>query len=132
MKRRNEMGHFIAGMGMYRYPMLLIAATVAVLTIRKVIDLWVRKDLPPYRLERGLHAILFWGAICAVLGILGQTSGIFNALGAIIKATEISPNIVARGFAESFTTTIFGLEVLVVSAIAWFILYTRYRKLMSS
>jgi biopolymer transport protein ExbB/TolQ len=119
-------------MGIYRFPMIIIALAIAVLIVRKVIDLYIRKDLPPQKLEAGLHAILFWGAVSAVLGFLGQITGIYNALGAIMRATAISPSVIAQGFAESFTTTIFGIEILLVSAIVWFILYGRYRKLTAS
>jgi biopolymer transport protein ExbB/TolQ len=119
-------------MGIFGLPMILIAIAIAVLTIKKVVDLFVKKDLPSHKLQSGLHAILFWGAVCAVFGILGQVTGTYNALGVIMKAREISPNMVAQGFAESLTTTIFGLGVLLVSAIIWFILFGRYRKLIAS
>ena len=48
--------------------------------MKKVVDLWVRKDLPPQKLESGLHA-----------------------LNAVMRAPEISPNVIAQGFAQSFT-----------------------------
>jgi biopolymer transport protein ExbB/TolQ len=126
------MAHFFKSMGVFGLPMIIISIVIAVLIIKKAVDLWVKKDLPHSRLAGGLHAILFWGAVSAVFGVLGQITGIYNALGAIIKATAINPNLVAQGFAESFTTTIFGLEILLISAIAWFILLARYRKLTSS
>lgn len=126
------MVYFFKSMGPYGPLLIIVALAIIVLVIKKVIDLYVKKDLSPHKLESGLHAILFWGAICAILGILGQITGIYRSLNVIIRATEISPNVVAQGFAESFTTTIFGLEILVVSAIAWFILLCRYRKLTAS
>ena len=126
------MGYFFASMGMFRFPMIIIIIAILVLIVRKVADLYLRKELPPRKLEAGLHAILFWGAVSAVLGVLGQLTGIYNALGAIMRAKEISPSVIAQGFAQSFTTTIFGLEILLVSAIVWFILYGRYRKLTAS
>jgi uncharacterized membrane protein len=126
------MGYFFKSMGVFGLPMIIIAVVIAVLIIKKAVDLFVRKDLPPRKLEGGLHAILFWGAVSAVFGVLGQYTGIYKALSVIMKAKQISPNLVAQGFAESFTTTIFGLGILLISAIAWFILLGRYRKLTSS
>jgi len=126
------MSYFFSSMGVFGIPLIVIALVILVLVIRKAVDLWGRKDLSASRLESGLHAILFWGAVSALFGVLGQLTGIYNALGAIMKAREISPNVVAQGFAQSFTTTIFGLETLLVSAIIWFILYGRYRKLTAS
>jgi biopolymer transport protein ExbB/TolQ len=70
----------------------------------------------------GINAILFWGALSAILGLLGQSSGLYNSLNVIAQAQAISPNLVAQGFAESFSTTIIGLTTLVLSAVAWFAL----------
>ena len=79
---------------------------------------------------QGMHAILFWGTISALLGILGQLSGIYKALNVIMRASEISPSAIAMGFAESLTTTITGLLILFFSAIAWFALQARYRQVV--
>jgi biopolymer transport protein ExbB/TolQ len=124
--------YFFKSMGNFLYPMMVICIANLVLIIRKIIDLYSGRDLSRFRLEKGLHAIIFWGVVSAVFGLLGQITGIYNALGAIVMAKEISPNVVAMGFAQSFTTTIFGLEILIVSALAWFILYARYKKLISA
>ena len=125
------MRHFFLSMGSWMYPLIIISLVIIALSIKKIIDLFVMGGNDEARLEKGLHAILFWGVISAVLGILGQTSGIYNALNAISAATEISPKICAMGFAESFTTTIYGLVVLIISAITWFILFNRFKKLTS-
>ena len=121
------MAYFIRGMGVFFYPMLVIAAAVAVLVVRKAVDLGGSKQLPPYRLEKGLHAILFWGIVALLLGVLGQHMGMYNALSVISRAAELSPQVIAMGLAQSISTTIFGLLILIVSAIAWFVLYTRWR-----
>ena len=75
-----------------------------------------------------MHAIIFWGGITAAVGFLGQISGTYNAMNAIARAEQINPSLVAMGFAESLTTTIYGLDVLIVSALIWFILLNRCRK----
>jgi biopolymer transport protein ExbB/TolQ len=118
-------------MGMFRIPLIVLALLVLGLSIKKFIDLSRAKDSDAARIESGLHAILFWGGISALLGILGQTSGLYNALSVIGRAKQIDPAIVARGFAESFTTTLFGLTVFFFSGIIWFLLFSRYRKLTS-
>ncbi|MGD8395265.1 MAG: MotA/TolQ/ExbB proton channel family protein, partial [Candidatus Eiseniibacteriota bacterium] len=75
-----------------------------------------------------IHAILFWGVLAALLGFLGQTTGLYKALTVIAGAREISPVMVAQGFAESLTTTLFGMVLLVLSAVAWFGLHAAYRR----
>ena len=123
---------FIKQMGPFGYLMIIISIVIAALAIKKAADLFSGRERAEADLERGLHAILFWGVIAAVLGILGQVTGIYNALNAIYRATEIDPRIIFMGFAESFTTTLYGLTTLLVSAIVWFILYTRYRRIVAA
>ena len=124
--------HFIKSMGMFGPLLIVLAIVIAILSIRKTVDLFAGKDLSPARLEQGLHAILFWGIMSAVLGFIGQASGLYNALNVIARAKQVSPNIVAMGFAESLTTTIFGLTVLLVSAIVWFVFFLRFKRMTSS
>lgn len=120
---------FIQQMGKFGILLIILSVVIVALAVKKSIDLFMRRDLDLHQLEKGLHGILFWGVIASVLGVLGQISGIYNALHAIIKATEIDPRIVFMGFAESFTTTLYGLTTLLISAVIWFTLYTRYKKL---
>ena len=125
------MNSFIASMGTWALPLFIIAIAILVLSIKKVADLYFRKDLTAAEMAKGLHAIIFWGGITAVVGFLGQLSGMYNAMQVISRATAISPQKTATGFGESLTTTIFGLQVLIVAGIIWFILLNRYHKLLS-
>jgi biopolymer transport protein ExbB/TolQ len=119
---------FINKMGPFGKILILIAMYIIFQVVRKGIALFSSRETDPMKLERGLHSILFWGAISAVMGVLAQITGIYNALNVIINAKEIDPRVVAQGFAESFTTTLFGLTVLILSSIIWFIFLNRFRK----
>ena len=123
---------YIKQMGPFGYLMIIISVVIAALAIKKAIDLFGGRDRAAADLERGLHAILFWGVVEAVLGVLGQISGIYNALNAIYRAKEIDPRIIYMGFAESFTTTLYGLGALLLSAIVWFALFMRYKRLTAA
>ena len=119
---------FIQSSGPYGYLILILGLVNLGLVITRATQLAMQRAQDGPALQSRLHSILFWGGICAVLGLLGQATGLYNALRAIGAATEISPNIVMQGLAESFTTTLFGIQVFVASAIAWFALSARYRR----
>ena len=122
---------FFRQMGPFGYLMIVITIANIVLVLRKAV-LIAGGTRDRGRLESGLDAILFWGIIAQVLGVLGQLTGVYNALHAIIRAPEISPNVVMTGFRESFTTTLYGLWVCVLSAVAWFVLRSIVRRRLAS
>ena len=109
---------WITASGLFAIPMLILTLTIPVLTIRAALRIR-RGDPADPRRDGSLAAILFWGFAAAVMGFLGQCSGLYNALVAISAASEIDPRIVTRGFAESFTTTIWGGALLLISGLAW-------------
>ena len=94
---------------------------------------WRLTRLAPDRvdpaLEAYLRAIPFWGGMAVLVGFVGQYSGIYNAATAISKAKAISPAVVAQGFAESFSSSLYGMVLLLCAAVVWYALQARYRKL---
>jgi len=122
------MSMFLRACGIFAWPLLIIAAVNLVLIVVSVVRLAGRDRDRGAETLYGIHAILFWGGLAAVLGFLGQHSGLYIALTVISRAREIAPGRVAQGFAESFTTTILGMSILVVSAVAWFALQAWYRR----
>ena len=126
------MFYFLRSMGPYSILEVILLAVIAVLAIKKTIDLFGRKNLDATGLKSGLHAILFWGVIALAVGVLGQMTGIYLALNVIATAKAIDPKLVAMGFAQSFTTTIFGLAVFLFAAVIWFALLMRYKRLTTA
>jgi biopolymer transport protein ExbB/TolQ len=119
---------FINTGGPLMWVLVVIAVALVVLIVKKALQLF-GNEVSGADLEKGLHAILFWGAFSAVLGVYAQLSGIYRALRTIIDAPEISPPVIAEGMTISFHTTLFGLSVFLIAGLAWFILYRRYRAL---
>jgi hypothetical protein len=117
--------------GPYAVVLGVLAVAVFALSVKKSIDLFVRTGLEWARLARGVDAILFWGCIAAVLGFLGQFSASYKSLMVISQAGMLSPQLIAEGIAVSLITTIFGLGILVISAIVWFALKSRLDNLTS-
>ena len=131
MESQSTIIQFFTMMGPYRWPMLLITTVILVLVLKKAIDLYIKKDLGPAQQKKGLNTILFWGVFCAVFGIFAQTMGLWEALNAIMNASDLSPAMVLIGFLMSFITTAFGLGVLLVSALFWWLFSYRIKTINS-
>lgn len=110
---------FLREMGFYAWPLGLIAVAVVALAVRAALRL--RDAVPGERapVEHAVNAVLFWGCVAGVVGILGQFHGIYQAAKAISRAGAISPQMIWGGVAVSFTSTLFGLAILLAAALAW-------------
>jgi len=116
--------------GPFMWIILIIAIVNIILTVKKALDLYVKHtSLNPYELKRGIHAILFWGLLGTLLGYMAHYLGVYQAMLIISRAKEISPMIIAEGYAQSLLTIKFGMIVLFFSAIAWGWLISRQQKL---
>lgn len=119
---------FFLQMGPYAIPLVLLAMVVLVLTVLRASQASKAQPGHGTDLQAGINAIVFWGAIAAVMGFLGQFQGMYNGLRAMAAATELSPFVIARGLAESFSTTLFGLIIFLFSAVVWFALGSMARR----
>ena len=126
------MTQYIASFGFYLYPILLVTVAILVLTVMSVLRLLRWRQRPDERTEAGINAILFWGIVCAVLGLLGQWTGIYKSMMALREAAYINPAKVATGIAESLQTTILGLGILLIAGLIWLALSSAYRRLVTT
>lgn len=113
--------------GVMMWPLLILAVTVVVLTVRG----WMRVSRvegPDPVVETGVDAVVFWGAWSVILGFLGTIVGIYQAAGAISVAPAISPQMIWAGIQVALITLVFGLLVFAVAAVVWFVLRSRYRR----
>jgi hypothetical protein len=109
--------------------LLIIAIMILVLSVRKALQLYGTKELPRPALEAGINAIVFWGAISAIVGFFSHYLGVYYAMLAINRANDISPAIVAYGYSMSLITILSGLTIFIFSAIIWFVLRWRYKQI---
>ncbi len=119
---------FIQG-GMYMWPLLAFAVVILVLAVKKIIDLYIRTDLPAQNADSGINAILFWGVMSIFIGIFGHFHGIYVAMQAINRAGDISPAIVSQGYAMSLITVLSGMLIFMIAAVVWFIFRWRFKQL---
>lgn len=69
--------------------------------------------------KSNVDAMLVLGVIVFISGILNQIGGMIEALETMVKATDISPQLVMSGLIESFKVPIVCAFVLIISLIFW-------------
>ena len=109
--------------GVMMWPMLVIALGVVILAGRAAARLW-RADGSLEDVDRSLQSIVFWGLVALVLGVLGSVVGLVQMAQAIaaFAASGVTMATIWGGFAVALITTIFGLSILLVALIVWFVL----------
>jgi biopolymer transport protein ExbB/TolQ len=103
------------------WPVILLAVVVLILVIRNAVALIGRRAEAASR-RNSIDAILFWGSVAAVIGLLGQWLGVMKLITAIVERGIVNPNLVVLGLSESLLTPVAGMFVLVTSAFLWFFL----------
>ena len=125
------MDFFLSG-GIFMWPLLIVTIIIFYLSIRKSVDLFILNIQNQAKLKNGINAILFWGSFSIVLGIFAHFVGIYQAMQAIMAANDISPAIVAHGYALSLITILSGLFLFMISGIIWLVLQWKYKKIIAS
>ena len=123
------MVHFFMSGGPFMWLLLIAAIIVVVLFIKKALELFSSKEADKAVLKNGINTILFWGGISVVLGFFAHFLGVYNSMRVISRAHEISPAVIAEGYAISLTTILFGLTIFIFAALFWAILHWRYNQL---
>jgi ABC-type polysaccharide/polyol phosphate export permease len=70
--------------------------------------------------KTNIDSMIVLGVVVFISGILNQIAGMIQALEAMIKATDISPQLVMGGIIESFKIPILCALVLIVSLVFWY------------
>jgi biopolymer transport protein ExbB/TolQ len=124
--------HFFRAGGDFMWLLLILAIVVIVLFVKKIIELVSNNAANSIKLDHGINAVLFWGVMSFIIGIFGHFLGIYSAMQAIMKANDISPAIVAGGYAVSLITVLTGLFILMIASILWLILRWKYKSVVAS
>ena len=113
------MPSFFAQMGVWAYPMILAGILMLVQIGRVAVGSGKNSS-------RGSgpsgHAILVWGGLNAVLGVLGSAVGISLAAGAIENAAAISPPLLMGGLKVALSTTVFGMLLFALALVSWLVI----------
>jgi hypothetical protein len=113
---------FLSEAGPLILPIILLTLVIGLLTLWNALFLLFRPEGSTERRRQSINGVLFWGAVAAMLGFLGQWIGIHNLTRYIHEQGFVSPPMVAYGISESRLTPISGMAVLVTAAFLWFFL----------
>lgn len=113
---------FLREAGPVIFPLMLLAVVVLWLTLWNALVLLLRGNAAPAHRRHSIDSILFWGAVAAVLGFLGQWIGIIKLSKHIALKGVVNPPAVIMGLSESLLTTVSGMVILTVAAFLWFFL----------
>ncbi len=113
---------FLSEAGPLILPIILLTLVIGLLVFWNALCLLIRRGGSTDRRRHSIDAILFWGAVAAVLGFLGQWMGIHRMTRVIHERGIVSPQAVAYGISESLLTPVAGMAVLVAAAFLWFFL----------
>lgn len=112
---------FYDGGTAFTTPILLMWIFVFILAIRFII--LYRGNKNPLKLKRTNEGILFFGSLAFLIGITGQMIGSIAAFDVIQMAdkADITPQYLAGGLKVSFIAPVFGMVLLILSTIIWFV-----------
>lgn len=111
------MTNFFADMGLIRWPMLIAAAFLLLQIARAVAS-----ARNPTGAVRARHAVLVWGLLNALLGVLGTVLGLAVAARSVAQAGRIEPTVLGGGLQIALSPSILGLLLLTLAVVAWLVL----------
>ena len=133
------MVRFLMEAGPFIWPIILLTLVIGLLflwNLGLLIFLLVRPNAPSAGRRKSIDAVLFWGGVAAVLGLLGQWLGIHKVAKVISEAQAVSPPMVTYGISESLLTPLAGMFVLVGATVLWSLLrlglWTAHRRVAPS
>ena len=106
---------------------LLITVAVLAIIIRQMALVARKNQSGISKIKNQNDLIIYGGVLNLVIGLIGQLMDLFNALGAIMVATEINPKIVAEGFRIAAIPTIYGFWSLIILSIFWIVFRLKTR-----
>ena len=116
---------FLMEAGPFIWPIILLTGLIGFLVVWNIVFLLLRPTGPIPARRKSIDAVIFWGGVAAVLGMLGQWMGIHKMTKVIYEAGVVSPPAVCFGISESLWTPLAGMAVLLCAAVLWSLLRLR-------
>jgi heme/copper-type cytochrome/quinol oxidase subunit 3 len=92
------------------------------LSLKNLTILLKKNERENQKALHSINSIIFWGFLSAIFGLFAHFYGVYLAMQAIARASDVSPAIVAKGYAYSLVTILTGMTIFMSSGILWFAL----------
>ena len=116
------MGALFQDLGFIRWPMTFSLLAVIVLSV------WsIGSRAADLRQKAWIDAILFWGGFAMVSCVLGTLVRLILAAQRIEAAGSIEPALLWGGIKIALLISAWGIMILCLAAISWFVLQLRWR-----
>ncbi|MDX1577185.1 MAG: MotA/TolQ/ExbB proton channel family protein [Gemmatimonadota bacterium] len=113
------------------WPLLLITLGILIQAWRAGAALFGRDETSP-AVERRTGSILFWGFMAMLLGLVGTFVGIALIASHVSAAGAVSAPVAWGGIGVSLIPTLFGLIILFLAALLWYVLRGRFRRIAAA
>lgn len=110
--------------GIMMWPLLLIGIGILVLAGRAGIAL--NTSGAPTLFDQRMHSLLFWGAMCGVLGLLGTVVGLIQMGRMIQMSGSVTIPLIWSGVSVALVNLLFGLLLFTLALLLWYAL--RFRR----
>ena len=95
----------------FMLPIYVLWVTVIVLSATLFVRILIKKEADT---RKHRDVILFLGSFAFLWVLLGQVLGMIQAMGAIERARDISPDLIAGGFKISLLAPVYGFVLFIV------------------
>ena len=114
--------------GLIRWPLVFSLGAVLFLGALSAVRLFRPGARADGHTKAWLDAVLFWGGFATASGVLGTLVGVIVAAQSIEAAGGGVPqSLLWGGVKVALLSAVFGLLILVLSALLWFVLQLRWR-----
>ena len=118
-------------LGFIRWPMTISLLAVIALSVWSASRLTIGSRAADMRQKAWIDAILFWGGFAMVSGVLGTLVRLILAAQRIEAAGSIEPVLLWGGIKIALLVSAFGVMILCLAAISWFVLQLRWRLIVA-
>ena len=116
---------FFREMGFIAYPLTIVAAFLAIEIVRAAREVLGGGAPSAAATSARIHPVLLWGVLAAVLGVLGTVIGVFQMAEALSRVESATPTLIWGGIKVALGSTIVGMLLMGIAAIAWLTLQFR-------